>query len=150
MGFATGGAKGIEFEYEARSARFVRKVKSSSLWQIATGTVLAAAGAGGLGTSVSATLTERYCTGFRFAMASTIAPLIVDVTVGTSTVMSHVLNNNSANIAEGQTDMDAPFFVAGQFSTITVASRATSTTGGTVSVWMSGVIHPILTNIETK
>ena len=150
MGFSTGGNTVRQQEYEPRSGRFVRKIKSSDIWQVATGTVLSGAVAGALGTSVSATLTERYCTAFKFISASTIAPLVIDVTVGTSTVMTNVVPNAGNQMVEGQTSMDAPFFVAGQFATITIASRATSTTGGTISVWLTGPIHPLIGNIETK
>ena len=152
MAFTEGGRVNLNFEYDPRLGRPVRKMKSTDLFQISTGTVILAA-ASVLGVGVVGTLTEMYATAYRFAATTSTILYIVDVTVGTSTVMSHAIGNTGAgdtNVAQGYTDINAPFFRAGEFATVTIASRAASTTGGTLSVWLSGVVHPKLVSVETK
>ena len=106
MGFATSGRVTKPFVYESRSAKWIRNIKSSNITNI-SGVLTGLAAATPIASAVAATLNEIFITGYSFSVAGTNQPRIIDVTIGTSTVISEAVADNTG--VSRQTTMDAPF-----------------------------------------
>lgn len=128
-------------KYDPLYGRFIRDMKPTDIWQIATNGSTSVTAAGALASTITDASSELYITGIGASGSSNGDE--VCVTVGTSTILpTQLIANTPFAMVTGH---DAPMFKVPVSTTVSI--RALN--AGTYTAFLFGRKEPILTKVET-